>query len=151
VLQKSVEVRYQGQYHMLEIPLSDSEINEQDIKLMENKFHELHKELFTFSLPWVLIEMINLRLTVKIKSQKLPINKIAPGTHDPAPALLGKRQCYFGNRFIETGIYDGLKLKSGNIIRGNAIIEEKTTTTVIPSGKICTVDAYGNYIIETMK
>jgi N-methylhydantoinase A len=151
ILQKSVEVRYQGQYHMLEIPLPDTGITGQDIKYMEQKFHELHKELFTFSLPWVPIEMINLRLTVKIKSQKMPIKKIAAGTKDPSPALLGKRRSYFGNKFIETLIYDGLKLKAGNAIPGTAIIEEPTTTTVIPAGKICTVDAYGNYIIVTEK
>jgi N-methylhydantoinase A len=149
ILQKSVEVRYQGQFHMLEIPLPDTEITKPNIKHMEQKFHELHKELFTFSLPWVPIEMINLRLTVKIKSQKIPINKIAPATKDPSPALLGKRLCYFNSRFIETSIYDGLKLKAGNTIKGNAIVEEPTTTTVIPAGKTCTVDAYGNYIIET--
>ncbi len=151
VCQKSVEVRYQGQYHMLEIPLPDTDISGQDIKQMEKEFHELHKELFTFSLPWVPIEMINLRLTVKIKSQKMPLKKIVAGTKDPSPALLGKRRCYYGNRFMETIIYDGLKLKAGNTILGNAIIEEPTTTTVIPAGKICTVDAYGNYIIVTGK
>lgn len=151
VLEKSVEVRYQGQYHMLEIHLPDTEITGQDIKNMEQEFHKLHKELFTFSLPWVPIEMINLRLTVKIKSQKIPIKKIATGTKDPSPALLSKRKCFFSNGFTETPVYDGLKLKAGNVITGNAIIEEPTTTTVIPAGKICSVDAYGNYIITTEK
>ncbi len=150
-LEKSIETRYQGQYHMLEIQLPDSEINEQDIKNMEKEFHKLHKALFTFSLPWVPIEMINLRLTVKIKSQKIPIKKIATGTKDASLALLIKRQCYFGNSLVETPVYDGLKLKAGNIVKGNAIIEEPTTTTVIPAGKICTVDAYGNYILVREK
>ncbi len=44
-----------------------------------------------------------------------------------------------------------MKLKAGNIIKGNAIIEEPTTTTVTPTGKICTVDAFENYIITTEK
>jgi N-methylhydantoinase A len=151
VLQKSAEVRYQGQYHMLEIPLPDTRITKKNIKHLEKEFHELHKELFTFSLPWVPIEIINLRLTVKIKSVKMPIKKIVTGTKDPSPALLKTRQCFFGKKFVETPIFDGLKIKAGNAIRGNAIIEEPTTTTVIPAGKICSVDAYGNYIITTAK
>ena len=91
--------------------------------------------------------MINLRLTAKVKSQKIPITEIAAGTTDSSEALTRRRKCYFDNRFVETNIYDGFKLKSGNVIPGNAIIEEPTTTTVIPAGTVCTVDEYGNYIV----
>ena len=56
---------------MLEIRLPETEITEEDISnTWKMNFHEHHKELFTFSLPWVPIEMINLRLTVKIRSRK---------------------------------------------------------------------------------
>jgi N-methylhydantoinase A len=139
-LEKSADVRYQGQYHELEIKFPESEITKKDIKQLVSEFHQLHHELFTFSLPWVPVELINLRLTAKVISQKIPITKIAAGTKDPSRALIRRRKCYFG-----------FKLKSGNIIPGNAIIEEPTTTTVIPAGKICTVDAYGNYIIVREK
>jgi N-methylhydantoinase A len=146
-LEKSADVRYQGQYHELEIALPEAEITKNDIKLLVSEFHKLHNDLFTFSLPWVPVELLNLRLTAKVKSRKIPINKIAIGTADPSPALINRRKCYFDNSFVETNIYDGYKLKSGNVIPGNAIIEEPTTTTVIPAGNVCTVDEFGNYII----
>jgi N-methylhydantoinase A len=147
VIEKSVDVRYSGQYHMLEIKVTDQELTGMDIQGMQEEFHQLHKELFSFSLPWVPVEVQNLRLTAKIKSQKIPIKKLNPGTIDPSGALLTRRLCYFDHNFIETPIYNGADLKAGNIIPGNAIIEEPTTTTVIPSGHVCTVDEYGNYII----
>lgn len=147
VLEKSVEVRYQGQYHMLEIKLQNTSITKEEIQSMTTEFHQLHEELFTFSLPWVSIELINLRLIVKIKASKIPIAKIAQGDTNPSPALLRISQCFFNNSYVDTPIYDGLKLKAGNIIPGNAIIEEPTTTTVIPTDYICSVDEYGNYII----
>jgi N-methylhydantoinase A len=93
------------------------------------------------------MEIINLRLTAKLKSDKLPIKKIVVGTKDPAKALLRKHKCHFEGKLVETPVYDGLRLEAGNIIKGNAIIEEPTTTTVIPAGKLCTIDAFGNYII----
>ena len=148
VLEKSVEVMYEGQYHILEIQLPDTSITKEDIQSMTEKFHRLHKELFTFSLPWVSIELINLRLIAKIKASKISIAKITQGDTNPSPALLRMSQCFFNNRFVDTPIYDGLKLKAGNIVTGNAIIEEPTTTTVIPIGYICSVDEYGNYIIK---
>ena len=147
-IEKSADVRYRGQYHMLEIKLGSGEIGKADIEKMMEEFHNLHKELFTFSLPWVPIEIRNVRLTAKVKSQKIPIRKIGEGTADAKEALKEKRQCYFESKWEETPIYNGLKLKAGNEIEGNAIIEEPTTTTVIPAGTICKVDAYGNYLIE---
>jgi N-methylhydantoinase A len=146
-LEKSADVRYQGQYHELEINFPESKITDDNIKQLVGEFHKLHNELFTFSLPWVPVELLNLRLTAKVKSQKIPINKIAAGTQDPSQALISRRKCYFDHRFVETTIYDGFKLKSGNVIPGNAIIEEPTTTTVIPAGTVCTVDEYGNYVV----
>ena len=90
-------------------------------------------------------DLLGMRKTI------VPIKKIAAGTKDASKALLRKKDYYFNNKCIETPVYDGLTLKAGNVIKGSAIIEEPTTTTVIPTGKICTVDAFGNYIITTEK
>ena len=146
-IEKSVDVRYNGQYHMLEIKLPETSITVTDIKNMIQEFHRMHKDLFTFSLPWVPVEIQNLRLTAKIRSPKIPIKKLERGSGEPSEAFRAKRRCYFGGKFKDTPIYEGYKLKAGNIIAGNAIIEEPTTTTVIPEGTICTVDDYGNYIV----
>ena len=148
VLEKSVEVRYEGQYHILEIKLPDTAVTKEGIQSMTTEFHQLHEEIFTFSLPWVSVELINLRLIARVKASKIPIAKISQGDTNPSPALLRISQCFFTSSYVDTPIYDGLKLKAGNIIPGNAIIEEPTTTTVIPAGYICSVDEYGNYVIR---
>ena len=147
VIEKSADARYQGQYHMLEIKLPDTKITPHYLDKMVAEFHQLHKDLFTFSLPEIPVEVTNLHLTAKIKPAFIPIKKIDTGTKSPVKALIGKRQCYFDHRFKETPVYSGQKLKAGNIITGNAVIEEKTTTTVVPAGYICSVDQYGNYNI----
>ena len=147
VVEKSAEVRYQGQYHVLEIKLPDHEITDADIRDMEKRFHVLHEELFTFSLPWVALEMINLRVTAKINSVKVPIPRRELASADPSKALLATKECYFGGKRAPVPVYDGDKLEAGNVIRGAAIIQEPTVTTVIPADSVCAVDAFGNYII----
>jgi N-methylhydantoinase A len=147
VVEKSAEVRYQGQYHVLEIKLPDHEITDDDIRDMEKRFHVLHEELFTFSLPWVPLEMINLRVTAKINSAKAPIPRRSTASTDPSRALLGTKECYFDNQRASVSVYDGEKLEPGNVIPGAAIIQEPTVTTVIPPRGVCAVDAFGNYII----
>ncbi len=147
VFEKSAEVRYQGQYHVLEIHLPPGEIGLADMKSLEEDFHKLHKELFTFSLPWVAMELINVRLTAKIKSDKLPIREVVPGTNDASKAIINVADCYFDNVCSPTPIYDESLLEAGNVIRGSAIIQAPTATTVIPANMVCTVDPYGNYVI----
>ncbi len=147
VVEKSAEVRYQGQYHVLEIKLPDHEITDDDIRDMEKRFHVLHEELFTFSLPWVPLEMINLRVTAKIASVKVPIPRREMASVDASKALIATKECYFGGECAPVPVYDGEKLESGNVIHGAAIIQEPTVTTVIPSHSVCAVDAFGNYII----
>lgn len=74
--------------------------------------------------------------------------KVEKGTADASNAMKPKRQCCFNGNFHETNIYDAEKLKAGNVISGNAIIEHPLTTTVIPEGWQCTVDEYGNFIVR---
>ena len=49
--------------------------------------------------------------------------------------------------FRSTPIYDGEKILAGNVIAGPAIIEETTTTVVIPASFVCSVDQYKNYVL----
>lgn len=147
VIEKTVDTCYAGQYHMLEIKLPDARVAMKDITEISNQFHKKHRELYTFSLPWVAVELRNLRLTAKIRSPGIPISKKLTGTPDASKALLKWRQCYFNSRWVDTPIYDGAALKPANVIPGNAIIEEPTVTTVIPEGYTCQVDEYGNFLI----
>lgn len=148
VIHKSADIRYCGQYHELEIDLPVEHITTKKIEEMIAHFHQKHKELFTFSLPWVQLEIRNLRLIAKVKSEKRQPQEITGGTEDPTSALKENRSCYFEGKHYDTPVYDGTKLKAGNILKGNAIIEETTSTTVIPNGFTCHVDKYGNYLIS---
>jgi N-methylhydantoinase A len=146
-MKKSADLRYVGQYHEVEIDLPAKEIDSGDLEQMSEVFQKKHEALFTFSLPWVPVEMRVLRLVVKIKGQKIKLTRLPKGTADPTEALKRKRPCFFEGSFVETPIYNGEKLKAGNIITGPAIIEVPTTTAVIPRNFQCKVDDYNNFII----
>jgi N-methylhydantoinase A len=45
-------------------------------------------------------------------------------------------------------VYNGPTLSAGNTIHGPAVIEEPTTTVLIPPSFRCIVDGYGNYVLE---
>jgi N-methylhydantoinase A len=147
IITKSADLLYQGQYHEVEIKLPVRDIVAKDLEKLENEFHKKHEELYTFNLPWVTIEIRNLRLIAKIKGKKLELVKIPRGTKDPSKAFKRTRKCLFNGNHVETPVYDSEKLKAANTIPGPAIIEVPTTTVVIPKNYQCKVDDYNNYII----
>ncbi len=144
----SADVRYVGQYHEVEMTLSNEEVSARDVELLNEEFHRRHEELYTFSLPWVPAEFRNLRLIAKVRGQKIEMERIERGSADPAAALKTHRRCYFGCGYRSTPIYDGDKLLDGNVVLGPAVIEEPLTTLVIPENFRCAIDEYGNYIVE---
>jgi N-methylhydantoinase A len=145
---KSVDVRYVGQYHEVEMSFPEWNIDSIDIEKLTEEFHKKHEELYTFSLPWVPVEFRNLRLIAKHEGQKIKLGTIESGTVNASEAVKEKRQCYFGDKYREIDIYDGQQLKAGNVIFGPTIIETPLTTVVVPEGWQCNIDGYGNYIVR---
>jgi N-methylhydantoinase A len=63
-------------------------------------------------------------------------------------ARKGEREAYFEGAFQTVGVYDGLKLVNGNVVPGPAIIEQPTTTIVLPPGFTARCDEHDNYRVE---
>lgn len=66
--------------------------------------------------------------------------------HHPHPSE--RRTAVFDGRPRETDIFDGATLRPGARISGPAIIEEPTTTVVVPAAASVTVLPSGNYQME---
>jgi len=145
---KSADLRYQGQYHEIQMELPSGEITSESIGQAVKEFHKKHEELYTFLLPWVPVEFRNLRLIAKMAVEKNEIMTIPSGSESPDEALKRHRQCFFNGEFVDTPVYDAAQLKAQNRIRGPAIVEEPTTTIVVPRGFDCLLDEYQNYVIR---
>lgn len=149
-LVRSADMRYVGQFHEVEVGgMAGGVLTQEDLQALVQRFHERHRELYTFSMPFREAELLNFRLKAIVRRAELQLGVIPQGTESAAAALKRKRPCYFKEcgGYVETPAYDGDKLQAGNIIRGPALIEEKTTTVVIPEIFTCRVDRYRNYIL----
>ena len=81
---------------------------------------------------------------------KPEIAKLSADGTDPARASKGTRPVYFEEcgGFTATPVFVGAKLAPGMRVRGPAIIEEVTTTTVLIPDWQATVDVFGNLILD---
>ena len=98
-------------------------------------------------MPWKGVEMLTLRLKATTPNAPFPLQEIEAGGKDPAAALKRTRRCRFGDSDVDTPVFDGQNLLAGNEISGPAIIEEPTTTVVVPETFHCTVDSFKNYLL----
>jgi N-methylhydantoinase A len=146
---KTMEMRYRNQFQNVEVGgLPEGKIGPQDMKQVVCEFHSKHQELYTFSMPLYEVELRALRTIARINKPKIKMKGFPVTKTDPTGALKRKRQCFFNDKYVLTPIYDGDKLEAGNAIEGPAIIEETTTTVVVPALFNCIVDKYGNYLIR---
>ena len=146
---KSIDMRYKGQFHEVELPITEAELTDEGIENIVADFHKKHEELYAYR-DIVETEMINLRLAACGKVVTPSRKAIAEKSADAAKYIKGKRDVYFEKKFgfVPTTIYDGDNMVAGNIVEGPAIIEQKTTTVVVPPMARLEVTEYGDYLVK---
>jgi len=150
VLRRSVEMRYVGQYHEVEVTeVPGGRIGPPELEGIVQAFHRRHKDLFTFDMPGREVEFLNACVKATARQDPLKLAEI-PRAKGGVPEALKRRRPVLWNvakGYEDTPIYDGSKLRAGHTLEGPVIVEEKTTTVVIPPCYRCRVDAVKNYIL----
>ncbi len=148
ILQRTMQVRYWGQFRDVEVSWPGGPITMETVKKGLLNFHARHKDLYGSSDESYPVQFMGFGLRAIGEMHKLALAKLDSGSKDASQALKSVRQAYFeeANGFVETRIYDGDRLLAGNVLDGPCIVEERMTTVVIPPGFQMTVDEYGNYV-----
>ena len=151
-IKRSLDMRYVGQVHECTVEIDNFKVDAKSIGKVIEAFHKRHKQLYTYSEPGSVVEVVNIESTLYGVVEKPERMTIAAGAA-PEKALKGYRQAVFSadGIAIKTPIYDGTPLGAGATIKGPAVIEEVTTTIVIEPGWTAVLDASGSYLITRDK
>ena len=143
-----VDLRYLGQGLTINVDFDLSELKKKGLDAIGDKFDELHEQLFTFSLEEEK-ELVNLRAVVKDQALSLKASPVKKGSAKPSKEsiITDDAKVYMDGKNQKATIYERSKLKSGNVIKGPAIVMEMDSTTVILSKHKGKVDKYGNILI----
>lgn len=137
------DMRYLGQEHTVKTPYGDGELGS-----LSEEFGRLHEKNFTFKLEGAQTEIVNLHLVALGAIDKPEINKLPERGGTLADAVTEKRPVLFeGQGWLEVTVYDPALLPIDAIVEGPAIIEERTSATLVYSGQQAHLDAYGNVIV----
>ncbi|MDZ4133888.1 MAG: hydantoinase/oxoprolinase family protein [Dethiobacteria bacterium] len=144
------DVRYFGQEYTVQVPLKRGPVTRETLNDLTELFYEIHNQIYGHSNQVEPVEIVNLRLVGIGKLEKTPKHKDET-VHTDKPAARKVVKAIFHNREYNTAIYKRSTLKTGQTLSGPAIIEEKTSTTVVPPGYNVTVDPYRNLVIKKGK
>lgn len=148
-MQFSADLRYVGQFHEVSVPISETELQALDLDDLKARFHVRHDQLYGYAVPGAPMELVTLRLTAVGQTEKPQLPRMPKQRAGSEHALKGKRRAYLPHmdEFAEIPVYDGDKLAHGNRVQGPALIEQATTTVLIPDEYDVECDALGSFVL----
>ncbi|THV00367.1 5-oxoprolinase [Dendrothele bispora CBS 962.96] len=142
------DLRYRGQGLTLPVPFTVAELKEKGFKVLEERFNESHKTLFTFALE-LDVEMCNLRAVVTEVLKDVVTRNLEKGTGVPTPESVTQKTSVFyaGKTHTNVPIYERSLLKAGDHVVGPCIITEIDSNTFVDPIHRAEIDEVGNILI----
>jgi len=143
----AASLRYFGQEHTLDTPLEEND----DIESLCRRFDALHKQRYghvmTDPVQVVHARARGIGRTPRPRLRTIPRRSGGP----PSARATRKAFCFALRSLADFAVYDRDGLCDGDVVRGPAIVEEKTTTLVFFSDQRASVDKYGHLFITRTK
>jgi N-methylhydantoinase A len=145
-----VEARYPDQVWEIEVPLGENRLRTfEDVRALEHRFHEVHRELFAVSDPGSTIEIVgwNSRASCRLRDPGLP--RLDAALMESVTQSGARRKVYFGHQgLLDTQVRRLGEMKVGERISGPLIIESPFTTVVIDPGASCRLSEAGSLLVD---
>jgi len=149
--ERKADMRYVGQGYEISVPIPDGKLGPDDTKRIEDVFWHEYRRLYGRHLENVSLEGVTWRMWAHSTIHDVNV-KTAGEDRRKQSALKGAREVYFPEKkaVVTANIYDRYRLKQGDTFSGPAIVEEKESTVVAGADTSCSVDSFGNLVIELL-
>jgi len=147
-IERSADLKYQGQSFELAVPLVPAAIGIDAISRLAEAFDKEHERTYGHKAEGDPIQIVNLRLTARVRrvTDVRRETRFIPGER----ARGGEREAYFGpgHGVIRTPVV-GREDLDERPRPGPLLIDEYDATTLVPPGCPAHLDAHGNIVIDT--
>jgi N-methylhydantoinase A len=148
-VQRLADMRFMGQGYELVTLLPLGPYTESSEPAIRSAFERGYESVFGRRPPVAEIEIINIRVSLSAMAGGGELNLgIANSATTPGPHAT-RRAHFVGNaESLAAPVYERANLVVGSSLTGPAIIEEASSTLLVPPGAIASVDSAGNILIE---
>ena len=148
VINRAVDLRYAGQGTELTVSFPQGLVTKETTQVAVKKFHDLHKQLYTFSDDNSPVEIINLRVQALGKSDHIGPPLIMKSESIEPKTKSVRRVVIDQTGYEDVSVFDRESLLNGHEILGPAIIDQLDSTTLILRDQKLKVDKFGNLLIR---
>jgi N-methylhydantoinase A len=141
------DIRYLGQEHTISTPAPMNVKAEGSLAIMYKRFQELHYKAYNFNLKDP-TEVVNVRLVAFGRVKKRPPKPMRVSRRARAKPTKARMVYLDESGFKRLPVYSRDSIPIGARVRGPAIVEEPTATTILRRGNVMTNDKYGNLVVE---
>jgi N-methylhydantoinase A len=146
---RSAGMRYRGQSY--EVSVAVAGLNgDADLVALGKRFHEAHRRRYGHMAESEAVEIVNFQVTAVGAIPKPHLGSVATRDGLQPPIPHETRTAYFNSTdAIQVPVFRRSALTAGAVIDGPAIIEEKTSTTVLYPGQRAEIDGYLNIAVAS--
>ncbi len=150
---RSADIRYKGQIHEVEVPVTADTLDEAALTRLVGDFHRRYETVYGSGAGFreARVEIVTFRVRASAVSAKPRIVAAPEGDRDPDRAAeAGRRPVYWSELgdFEPTRVLWGDRLRPGNVVAGPAIIQVPDTTIVVHPFEAARIDPYGNVLVD---
>ena len=147
-LERTGDLRYCGQEHTISVPLGEGAVDTERMTAWTERFAESHQREYGFALPDA-VEVVNLRFSGVVHVDKPSPRPRESQTRELREAQSGERWVHWmGEEKQRTPIYRRGLLPNAVELDGPAVVEEASTTIIVPGGFRAALDEWGNIILR---
>src|SRR4030095_5588527 len=123
-------------------------LTEPNSKRLRTESDAAHERAYGYAAAEDAVELVNVRLAAIGVRRRPRRARLQAAVREPGAALKGTREVWLAEGWRKTGVFDRVKLLSGNVIAGPAIIEEPDASTLVHPGWEAGVDEHGNLLLR---
>jgi len=147
-LTRTAAMRYVGQSYEVGTAVPQGELDEAALSELIDSFHKVHHREYGVSSTEFSVAFVSLRV---IGSARIPAQAKPTVVADQADGNLretSRRKVYFGQEFVDTAVFAGADLGSGDQLVGPAVAHYPHGDVIIAPGMECEVDDAGNLLLK---
>jgi N-methylhydantoinase A len=148
ITRRTAGMRYRGQSYEVDVPVA-ALASAADLKDLETRFHAAHQRRYGHMAQAEAVQIVNFSVMAVGLIPKPALRASGAGSTAAAPTPSATRKAYWSAREAsDVPVFRREGLNPGMRIDGPAVIEEKTSTTVLCPGQHAMIDEYLNIEVE---
>lgn len=134
VIERVAYMRYLGQGWEIPVPMPQRAYTADDVSLFRERFEQAYTRFFGRPIDRLDVEIVS--WSVKASSGQQKVERIERIEVKSRPAAVGTRQIFDAKsqQYLEADVYHRDTLAPGAMVTGPAVVVERETATIIPSG-----------------